>query len=113
MARKAGYKIYLYFIFTDAIETNIARVQLWVLQGEHSVSEETIKSRAPRVFDLLPAAFKEADSAYVIDNSDAAKAILVKEGQSLYKADSFPPIIKKPIQKILRVFKGDVSAIQG
>ena len=57
-ARKAGYKTYLYFIFTDTIETNIARVQLRVLRGEHAVNEETIKSRAPRTFHLLPSAFK-------------------------------------------------------
>ncbi|HEY4061427.1 MAG TPA: hypothetical protein VGM30_05980 [Puia sp.] len=97
-----GYKTYLYFIFTDTIETNIARVQLRVLKGEHAVSEETIKSRAPRTFELLPSAFKEADSAYVIDNSDETKAILTKEGHTINRASSFPDIIKKSIEKILK-----------
>jgi len=108
MAREAGYKTYLYFIFTDAIETNIARVQLRVLRGEHAVNEETIKTRAPRTFNLLPAAFNEADSAYIIDNSDAAKAILIKEGHILHKANSFPSIIKGPLQKIIKAFKGNI-----
>jgi len=107
-ARKAGYKIYLYFIFTDTIETNVARVQLRVLRGEHAVNEETIKNRAPRTFDLLPAAFKAADSAYIIDNSDEAKAILIKEGHTIHKARAFPSIVNEPLQKILRAFKGEI-----
>ncbi|HEY4336105.1 MAG TPA: hypothetical protein VGM89_09410, partial [Puia sp.] len=57
LAQRSGYKTYLYFIFADAISTNIARVQLRVLRGGHAVEEETIKSRAPRTFGLLPAAF--------------------------------------------------------
>jgi predicted ABC-type ATPase len=111
-AREAGYKTYLYFIFTDSIETNIARVKLRVLRGEHPVSEEIIKSRAPRTFDLLPKAFKEADSAYVIDNSDETKAVLKKEGHSLYKASTVPSIMKVPVQKILRAFKGSVLELK-
>jgi predicted ABC-type ATPase len=108
LARTFGYKVYLYFIFADTIETNIARVQLRVLKGEHAVNEETIKSRAPRTFELLPAAFKEADSAYIIDNSDEAEAILIKEGHSIRCFSSFPDIIEKSIKKILKDFKGDI-----
>jgi len=107
-AHKAGYKTYLYFIFTDSIETNIARVQLRVLAGEHSVKVETIKSRAPRTFDLLPAAFKEADSAYVIDNSDREKIVLKKEDNVLYRAPVFPQIAEASLKKIIRNFKGKV-----
>jgi predicted ABC-type ATPase len=107
-AHAAGYKTYLYFIFVDNIETNIARVQLRVLKGEHAVNEETIKSRAPRTFELLPAAFKEADSAYIIDNSDQAKAIMIKENKALHRMPEFPGIIANAIQKILKGFKGKV-----
>jgi len=111
-ARKAGYKTYFYFIFTDRIETNIARVQLRVLDGEHDVNEETIKSRAPRTFELLPAAFEEADSAYIIDNSDKEKVVLKKEKNTIYKSASFPDIIKKPLQKIIRSFKGEMVELK-
>jgi predicted ABC-type ATPase len=45
-----GYKTYLYFVFTDNVELNIARVKLRVLQGQHDVDESLIKSRYPRTF---------------------------------------------------------------
>jgi predicted ABC-type ATPase len=101
LAHQSGYKTYLYFIFADAISTNIARVQLRVLRGGHAVEEATIKSRAPRTFGLLPAAFEAADSAYIIDNSDEAISILTKEGYTIVRAANFPYIIYKPIQDIL------------
>lgn len=109
-AHKAGYKTYLYFIFTDSIETNIARVQLRMLAGEHSVKEETIKSRAPRTFSLLPEAFNIADSAYVIDNSDKEKIVLKKENNVLYKSPVVPQIANTSVKKIIRGFKGKISA---
>lgn len=112
IARKVGYKTYLYFIFTDRIETNIARVQLRVLDGDHYVNEEVIKSRAPRTFDLLPAAFREADSAYIIDNSDIEKVIVKKENNTISKAAYFPDIIKIPLKKILRDFKGEIVELK-
>jgi predicted ABC-type ATPase len=102
LANKSGYKTYLYFIFADAISTNIARVQLRVLRGGHAVEEETIKKRAPRTFRLLPAAFEAADSAYVIDNSDEAVPILTKEGSVIARSANFPAIIDKPLQEILK-----------
>ncbi|HUB60670.1 MAG TPA: hypothetical protein VL978_08210 [Puia sp.] len=48
LARRNGYKTYLYFVFVDNITTNIARVKLRVLRGGHDVEESIIKTRAPR-----------------------------------------------------------------
>ena len=52
MARKEGYKTYLYFIFTDDLNTNLARVQLRVSDGGHAVSPEHTLARAPRTVKL-------------------------------------------------------------
>jgi len=100
-ARDQGYKTYFYFIFADSISTNITRVKLRVLDGGHGVKDETIAERAVRTFQLLPAAFNSADTAYVIDNSNEAIAILSKDGTQISRTEEFAPIIRKPILQIL------------
>ena len=52
IARKEGYKTYLYFVFTDDLNTNLARAQLRVSDGGHAVSAEHTLARAPRTFKL-------------------------------------------------------------
>ncbi len=47
IARKEGYKTYLYYNFTDDLNTNLARVQLRISDGGHSVSpEHTLVNRS-------------------------------------------------------------------
>jgi len=100
-ASQNGYKTYFYFIFVDNLSTNIARVKLRALGGGHDVEESTILARAPRTFRLLPSAFKAADSSYIIDNSQEAITILAKEGNTITRSSTFPPIINTAIQEIL------------
>ena len=69
-AQQAGYKTYLYFIFTDNVNLNITRVKLRTKLGKHDVPVDLIKSRYPRTFELLPHALKFSDEAYIIDNSN-------------------------------------------
>jgi len=111
IARKEGYKTYLYFIFTDDLNTNLARVQLRVSDGGHAVSPEHTLARAPRTFKLLPRAFALADSAFVIDNSDEALLVLKKENSILYRAVRFPTILGKELASIVRRFPGTVKEI--
>jgi predicted ABC-type ATPase len=108
-ARSFGYKTYFYFVFTDDLDTNLARARLRELGGGHKVLPELVVKRATRIFKLLPQAFVAADSAYVIDNSDQAKTILKKENGILYKAVAFPDIIQEPIQKIIKKFSGTLK----
>lgn len=82
-AKTMGYKTYLYFVFTDNVELNIARVKLRVHQGQHDVDESLIKSRYPRTFKLLPQALALADEAFVIDNSDQPEIIAEKHNSRL------------------------------
>ncbi|HVU56227.1 MAG TPA: zeta toxin family protein [Puia sp.] len=111
IARKEGYKTYLYFIFTDDLNTNLARVQLRIADGGHAVSPEHTLARAPRTFKLLSRAFALADSAFVIDNSDEARLVLKKENSILYRAAQFPAILRKELASIVKRFSGTVRKI--
>lgn len=102
-AQELGYKTYLYFIFTDTISTNVARVQLRVLLGGHYVNETTIRKRAPETFKKLPSAFEYSNNAYLIDNSaEEAAAILIKEGNTVTTVKKYPTIIRPAVKKILK-----------
>ena len=94
-AKNMGYKTYLYFVFTDNVELNIARVKLRVLQGQHDVDESLIKSRYPRTFKLLPKALTLADEAFVIDNSDQPEIIAEKHQSKLVVQKSAIAFIRK------------------
>ncbi|MDZ4809676.1 MAG: zeta toxin family protein [Bacteroidota bacterium] len=95
VARQAGYKTYLYFVFTDNVELNIERVKLRVKQGQHDVDEDLIKSRYPRVFKLLPKALALSDEAFVIDNSDQPDIVAEKHQSKLVINRSASLFIRK------------------
>ena len=94
-AKTTGYKTYLYFVFTDNVELNIARVKLRVRQGQHDVDESLIKSRYPRTFKLLPKALALADEAFVIDNSDQPEIIAEKHQSKLTVQKNAKAFIRK------------------
>jgi predicted ABC-type ATPase len=68
-ARQEGYRTYLYFIATDDPAINISRVHNRVSLGGHSVPDDKIVSRYYRALELLPAAVRVTDRAYIFDNS--------------------------------------------
>jgi predicted ABC-type ATPase len=80
IAKSKGYKTYLYFVYTDNPELNIARVKLRAIMGLHDVSAEVIRSRYKRTFELLPIALDIADEAYIIENSDKFIIVAEKKG---------------------------------
>ncbi len=94
-AKTMGYKTYLYFVFTDNVELNIARVKLRVRHGQHDVDELLIKSRYPRTFKLLPKALALAEEAFVIDNSDQPEIIAEKHQSKLAVQKNAKPFIRK------------------
>lgn len=98
LAKNIGYKTYLYFVFTDNVELNIARVKLRVQQGQHDVDISLIKSRYPRTFKLLPQALALADEAFVIDNSNEPEIIAEKHQTKLTVQKTAKPFIKKYIK---------------
>jgi predicted ABC-type ATPase len=68
-AKKANFKIYLYFITTSDPLINLQRVKNRAESGGHDVPEEKISDRYARTMGNLYAAFKLSDRAYLFDNS--------------------------------------------
>ena len=85
LAKSFKYKTYLYFVFTDNPELNIARVKLRAAAGLHDVDANKVKERYERTFELLPEALKTADEAYIIDNSFEPTVIIEKHGKTVRK----------------------------
>jgi predicted ABC-type ATPase len=68
-AKKAGYKIYLYFISVIKPSINMERVGLRVERGGHAVPEDKIRARYFRTMENLYGVFSLADKAFFFDNS--------------------------------------------
>jgi len=83
LAKKHKYKSYLYFVFTENPELNIARVKLRAAGGLHDVDPWIVKSRYDRTFALLPEALELADEAYIIDNSDSPTSLIEKHNHNV------------------------------
>lgn len=95
MANAANYRTYLYFLFTENVQVNIARVKLRAKQGLHDVSSDLISSRYLRTFRNLPLALKEADIAYVIDTSSTeARIVAEKSNGKVVIKGLLAPVIK-------------------
>ena len=69
LAKKLGYKVYLYFVSTNDPLINISRVNNRVKQGGHDVPKDKIISRYYRTLENLKEAVKYTDRAYIFDNS--------------------------------------------
>ena len=101
-AQGLGYRTYLYYIATDDPEINISRVRARVNQGGHDVPEDKIVSRYHRSLELLMAAIRHADRAYIFDNSSPATdhtwLAEVTEGRMLeLKMDRMPAWFKRAV----------------
>jgi predicted ABC-type ATPase len=68
-AKYSGYRVYLYFIATEAPEINISRVELRVTQKGHNVSPEVVINRYYRSLKNLRSAVSKSSRAYFWDNS--------------------------------------------
>jgi len=78
-ARAKGFKTYLYFVCTESVEINIGRVKSRVEMGGHSVPLEKIISRYKKTLDLLAEAVRLVDRAFIFDNSEKSKTVLLAE----------------------------------
>ena len=68
-AQRVGYRTDLYYIATDDPAINVSRVKARVNLGGHDVPEDKIVSPYARSLDLLMAAVKHTNRAYLFDNS--------------------------------------------
>ena len=95
LARRAGYRTYLYYIATDDPAINVARVKARVNLGGHDVPEDKIQLRYHRSLDLLLDAVRYTNRAYLFDNSRHGGEHLwvaeITDGQELeLKCDPMP-----------------------
>ena len=84
IARKSGFKTYLYFICTDDYQKNIDRVQLRVAKGGHNVDSDKIQKRYFKTLENLSDAIKIVDRAFLFDNSGKKMDLLseIYQGQA-------------------------------
>lgn len=68
-ARNDGYRTYLYFVCTDDVRINEARIENRVKSGGHSVPSEKITKRYEGSLAHLRQAIELADRAFIFDNS--------------------------------------------
>ncbi|PCJ26213.1 MAG: hypothetical protein COA96_05575 [SAR86 cluster bacterium] len=92
-AKTAGYRTYLYFVSTDRVDINIARIEQRIKEGGHPVSEDKVKRRFKRSMKLLKQAIKLSDRAFIFDNSKERQIWFaeITEGKAIdYKTDDIP-----------------------
>lgn len=92
-AKKARFKIYLYFITTSDPLINLQRVKNRVENGGHDVPSDKIHDRYYKTMNNLYDAFKLADRAYFFDNSKekangSFDFFAEKNGNQLFLSDS-------------------------
>lgn len=73
LAKKFGYRNYLYYVATSDPVINISRVKNRVSLEGHNVPEDKIISRYHRSLGYLKDAVKLTDRAYIFDNSSSQK----------------------------------------
>jgi len=103
-AQKAGYRTYLYFVATDDPAINVSRVRNRVRLGGHDVPQDRIEKRYHRSLELLFAAIRYTNRAYIFDNSgDSASGkqtwlAEITEGKKLeLKTDKIPSWFKRSV----------------
>lgn len=86
MARKNGYRIYLYFITTIDAQINLERVRCRTELGGHDVPEEKIRNRYKRSLDNLLEAISLSDRAYLFDNSYSQPQLIAEAENNLIES---------------------------
>lgn len=69
LAKSMGYEIVLVFVHLENIALHQARVAQRVSEGGHSVPEDKVSSRIPRVLQNIQQALPLCDHCYLLDNS--------------------------------------------
>ncbi|ESQ87565.1 hypothetical protein ABAC460_19760 [Asticcacaulis sp. AC460] len=96
-AKANGFQINLIYVYLRTVDLNIERVHLRVKRGGHDVPEDKIRERRTRSFEQLSWFFKEADNAYICDNSSAGPVLMIsKENGDEFSVnvDTLPDIAK-------------------
>lgn len=83
-ARECGYKTYLYYICTQDVFINKERIAGRVQMGEHDVPSDKVEARYLKSLALLSEAVKQADRAYLFDNTGRSHELIaeITEGKN-------------------------------
>jgi predicted ABC-type ATPase len=96
LARKQGYKTYLYFVFLNNKELNVERVEQRVKEHGHDVDDKKIKERYPRSLRNFESAAKLSNIAYLIDNSNEFEEMAsLKDGKVISIAAEYPKWLRE------------------
>ncbi len=68
-AHNIGYRTYLYYVATDDPAINVSRVKNRVKLNGHDVPPHLVEKRYYRSLDLLIAAIRQTNRAFIFDNS--------------------------------------------
>ena len=100
-ARGRGFQIVLIYVVLDSPELNVERVRIRAAEGGHDVPVEKIHERYWRSLEQFPWFLKNADRAWVYNNSGSALRLMaVKEGPTISFEDSALEVIKAAIRTI-------------
>jgi predicted ABC-type ATPase len=100
-AKAHGFEVRLIYILLSSAELSVVRVKLRVGKGGHHVPTTKIRQRRERSLQQLPWFLKNADLAWIFDNSGAKPAqIARKSGNTIIVDPAALPEIKEAIRLI-------------
>lgn len=100
-AKAHGFEVRLIYILLSSAELSVERVKLRVGKGGHHVPTTKIRQRRERSLQQLPWFLKNADLAWIFDNSGAKPAqIAQKSGNTIIVDPAALPEIKAAIRLI-------------
>ena len=90
-SRAAGYRIILYYVGIDGIETAIERVHRRVEQGGHGIDDRAIMQRYQNMPGNLRRILPLCDEAYFYDNTVRFRQIAIHRGGEILDEDPILP----------------------
>jgi len=100
-AKKRGFEVRLIYILLNSADLNVERVKLRVGKGGHHVPAIKIHQRRERSLAQLPWFLKNADLAWIFDNSSARPAqIARKTGNTIIVDPAALPEIKLAVRAV-------------
>lgn len=77
-AKRAGYKVYLYYFATEDPLINMARIRIRVKQNGHDVDKAVVEKRYHKSLANLKPAIRTSDRAYLFDTSKQAMRLIAE-----------------------------------
>lgn len=79
-AKKDGYKVTIYFLFTENTKINISRIKKRVQMGGHNIATKDVIRRYKRSFNNFWYSYRElADNWVVFDNSNIVPKLIISK----------------------------------